>query len=307
MSKITNSEVGHAWYYGDNISTKHQPNNLYYEGDTIYSYGSHFDLATKHTVNGETIVLFNSGYYSSTTSQHQSKVRNSIPRNTKIFAYGGLDTVCNRGDREGRKKSHKANYGLMEKEMERLLNKASRARSNKAHYLNDAQATMNDMNLYTKLFKLGKRQVTMNFENLDSLMADMKAAKIKEEKQKAAAKRKKIAQQKEELAEKIKQWKSGTRISLYTADFVLLRVNGDYIQSSQGARFKVSECKALWAMIKKTISGGVTLRPMVELSGFTLMLISAKGDIKIGCHSVKFEEIRDIANLLNFEPVKVSS
>lgn len=45
--------------------------NLFYEGDTLYSYGRHFPLLKRYGV----YYLFNPTYYSSNTQRHQSECR----------------------------------------------------------------------------------------------------------------------------------------------------------------------------------------------------------------------------------------
>jgi hypothetical protein len=56
-------------------------NRLYYEGATIYSYGSHFAIARLTvTPTGNDAVLFNEYKYSHSTSNHQSIVWDAISR-----------------------------------------------------------------------------------------------------------------------------------------------------------------------------------------------------------------------------------
>jgi len=62
--------------------TKH----LYIEGDTIYSYGSHFPIAQRIVLGGETAYLFTTGGYSTTTARHKSLVRHAIRHNVVIEA-----------------------------------------------------------------------------------------------------------------------------------------------------------------------------------------------------------------------------
>lgn len=66
----TNQEVADAWAMG--YSAK--GNNMFTDGETIYSYGYHFPIAKR--VNGH--VLFNHTYYSTTTSMHQCHVRRAM-------------------------------------------------------------------------------------------------------------------------------------------------------------------------------------------------------------------------------------
>jgi hypothetical protein len=61
--------------------------NMYFNGDTLYSYGSHFILALK-TKQGK--YLLNGDTYSVTTSGHQSEVRNYAPGNSPIIPFSAL-------------------------------------------------------------------------------------------------------------------------------------------------------------------------------------------------------------------------
>jgi hypothetical protein len=61
--------------------------NMYFEGDTLCSYGSHFILAIK-TKQGN--YLLNGDTYSVTTSGHQSHVRSHAPTNSPIIPFSAL-------------------------------------------------------------------------------------------------------------------------------------------------------------------------------------------------------------------------
>ena len=66
----TNQEVADAWAMGYSAES----NNMFTDGETIWSYGYHFPIATRK--NGH--VLFNHTRYSTTTSKHQSHVRRAM-------------------------------------------------------------------------------------------------------------------------------------------------------------------------------------------------------------------------------------
>lgn len=66
----SNQEVADAWAMGYSAKSS----NMFTDGETIYSYGYHFPIATR--VNGH--VLFNHTYYSATTRKHQSLVRRAM-------------------------------------------------------------------------------------------------------------------------------------------------------------------------------------------------------------------------------------
>ena len=63
--------------------------NFFFEGESIYSYGYHFEAGRiVRNKRGEKAYLINSIHYSSTTSKHQYFVRNAIPTDSKVFSVG---------------------------------------------------------------------------------------------------------------------------------------------------------------------------------------------------------------------------
>src|SRR5690242_10838325 len=79
-------EIPHLWAHKIQESARNALGNLYFEGDTIYSYGSHFPIA-RHINNkhGKSAVLFTTRRYSVTTSGHVSAVCSAIPGNVPVF------------------------------------------------------------------------------------------------------------------------------------------------------------------------------------------------------------------------------
>ena len=83
----TKEMVAHLWAHQSQDSAKTANRAMYFNGDTIYSYGSHFPMAKWITnFQGERIALVNSDSYSSSTSTHQWAVAASIPSYvTKVY------------------------------------------------------------------------------------------------------------------------------------------------------------------------------------------------------------------------------
>jgi hypothetical protein len=79
-------EIPHLWAHRTQEDARNRQSNLYFEGDTIYSYGSHFPIA-RHVLNkaGGHAVLFTTASYSVTTSGHCSAVRSAIPSGIPVF------------------------------------------------------------------------------------------------------------------------------------------------------------------------------------------------------------------------------
>lgn len=81
---MNNSMVAHLWANEKQESAN--GSNFYFEGESIYSYGRHFEVGRiVRNKRGEKAYLINDTYYSSITSKHQYYVREAIPTGSKVF------------------------------------------------------------------------------------------------------------------------------------------------------------------------------------------------------------------------------
>lgn len=88
MRTVFNSryEVAHLWAHQLQDEARYSGGNFYFDGDTIYSYGSHFPCGRiVHNRNGQQAYILNSNSYSNSTSRHQSETLGSIPGYATIF------------------------------------------------------------------------------------------------------------------------------------------------------------------------------------------------------------------------------
>ena len=69
---MNNSQVAEAFANG---ATSGKSGNMFIDGDTIYSYGYHFPIATRVK---EGLYLINKNGYSQTTARHINQVRSAI-------------------------------------------------------------------------------------------------------------------------------------------------------------------------------------------------------------------------------------
>lgn len=84
---MNNSMVAHLWANESQESAN--GSNFYFEGQSIYSYGRHFEVGRiVRNKRGKKAYLINDRYYSSTTSRHQYYVREAIPTGSKVFSVG---------------------------------------------------------------------------------------------------------------------------------------------------------------------------------------------------------------------------
>jgi hypothetical protein len=79
-------EVPHLWAHQTQQAARNAQGNLYFNGPTIYSYGSHFPIAAHVTgKGGQRAVLFTTDKHSVTTSRHIWAVRRSLPGSVPVF------------------------------------------------------------------------------------------------------------------------------------------------------------------------------------------------------------------------------
>jgi hypothetical protein len=122
-----NNEVAKRFAQGSSSRAENHTGSLYFTGDTIYSYGTHFPIARKLASHSRRVVLWNPESYSKTTSAHQNTVRGALRKADYKFAvapvfYYATDTVkqCNR--------AHRTNLRYHRDQIYKLINKQSRAR-----------------------------------------------------------------------------------------------------------------------------------------------------------------------------------
>ena len=77
MKKVfTNKMVSHVWAQQTQEEGRNSSKSLFFENETIYSYGYHFPIAK--FIPGTSYVLFNTDFYTKTTRLHQNLVRRAI-------------------------------------------------------------------------------------------------------------------------------------------------------------------------------------------------------------------------------------
>jgi hypothetical protein len=296
-------EIPHLWAHQTQSDARNQQSNLYFEGPTIYSYGSHFPVASFHTVNGKQIVLFTTEKYSSTTAGHCSAVRSTIPHSVPIFRVPYV-LYCTT--------YHERNLEHYVKEYDKYISSAlsSLHLRNLNWCLDYAIEWRDEGKAYAKLFGL-----SIKFKPLPStalLRVLRMKARIREDAsdEKAAVKReaqrRRWARQAEleklELPKKIEAWRNGEYVHLGYGEGVptLLRLSSDgtEIETSRGARFSVEHAKLALRIVRKVMESGQEYKTnghTIHLGHYTLDRITVDGTVYAGCHIVKWEEISLIA------------
>lgn len=295
-----NRQVAHVW--AAQTQAHARAGNIYFEGPTIYSYGTHYPIATftdKRDEDGEPIVLFNSRQSSPTTeSKHKSAVRGAL-HGLRVRIIGVPNPTV--GDVEGEDNTdHKRNLKDIVERYEADLGRASRARIHAGMCLQSAAALKRDADTYALTYGLPGPNLPEPDSEQFAAVSD-KARAARQAAWKAGMEREEIKRR--EHAADIACWLRGGADSLpydYSGPTQLrLTHDGRRIQTSRGAEVERGVAPRLWKMARGTRArgGGYDLRDP-RVGQFRLKQIHEDGALTIGCHKIEFAELQRFAKVL---------
>lgn len=278
--------VCHVWAQQEQRSARSHNGNVFFEGDTLYSYGRHFPLG-RFVANkaGERVVLLNSNSYSITTSKHQSWAWGAVyGLGLPVFRVPGCSA------------DHAANVQSLAEAAGALALSAKRARpENRDYRLADAATAFDAARDYARTFG-----VKFKAAGLDDLAAEVDAAK----KRAAAKVRAELKAQRAREADDFAAWRRGETSycpSAYRTDDAggaYLRIIGDELQTSLHARVPLDHAVRAFRFVKLVRQKGEAWQAngrSVRVGHFVVSKISAKGDITAGCHFIRWPEIERAA------------
>jgi hypothetical protein len=290
----TNHEVPHLWAHQSQREARNSNGTLYFIGDTIYSYGSHFAIA-KHVSNdrGQRAVLFTTARYSVTTAGHCSAVARAIPPTVPVFHVPEVTAGLS---------SHDVNVQSYIHRITGVLTKEKRARVNRYWHQQQALTLREELNSYLAFFDLSTTIALPESVELSELQVWTTTQEEQER-----ARRIEVARLAEETlrrdrAEQILRFRSGDpNVNYISGVPPLLRVVKDEVHTSLGARFPVWQARrALSFVIKVRESASEYIRNenAVALGHYVIDRIEADGTVHSGCHVVRWDEIERISSQL---------
>lgn len=292
----TNDMVAHLWAHRSQSEARNAGGSLYFRDSTIYSYGSHFPIA-RHVAG---VVLLTTDRYRITTAKHQNTVTSAC-RHLPSFSVADV-MACNG-------KQHAANFADYQERAASMLASAGRAR--KAHSIEwqfrAARELMTEANAYAEHFGLSERIDIPDTGALQAKAKELAAGEAEQRKAERAARMAKEKAQRAEYRQAIAEWQRGARSRLpwnrpSTFDRgAFLRLRGDTVETSQGAKVPADDARRAWPMIARCKAHGEEYRAnghIIRLGHFRLDKVAANGDVTAGCHFIKFAECERIAGEL---------
>lgn len=280
----THNDVAHNWAHQTGRKTRGF--NMYYDGETIYSYGRHFPLARFFTApNGERVVLINTDSYSNSTSKHKTIVRRALGydvNSRNVFVTDSGDIISYPSESNALRTIEK----LREQNL-KLAKTWARARSRKDWHANDIAANVSTINRLRELFALSIPAETMPGD-IAAFVAEYAAAEKAREAAREAANR-----------EKILEWLNGAAINPPHTKTPYVRVRGDIVETSWGVKVPLRRARALYRLARICKACGheyVPAKPQT-IDHWQIDRISADGTIKAGCHILPLAIQRRAAEL----------
>lgn len=296
-------EVAHVWASQSQESGK--SGNMFFEGNSIYSYGHHFEIA-RHVGN---VVLFNVAGYSNSTAKHKNYTRRALSHKTVFTVPSMFD--------------HKANAEAYLKAIARWIEEARKSIYS-GYRIDAARSEAREAMEYVRRFKKAVgaklyKKVQKVFEASWFTPAELQAMQAKETKYKAGAEARRASKRAAEHAryeairlrreaetETLNLW--GEEIDVLTAEAfrngqqlprdawtydapMLLRLieDGKTIETSQGAFVPTEHAKGLWSYMQKggDIKG-------VRIGSYEVSGVH-DGKLIIGCHKIPLREVARMA------------
>lgn len=303
MKQVLSSgiDVAHAWAHQTQEYARNSGDTFYFRGDTIYSYGNHYPIATivNSATTGNKAILFNTKSYSSTTAKHKSWVRSAIPYSDNVIE------VPNVGERLS-EKDHEENIQSFIERVEEYVGRQRRARV--SNYMPDITKTIQMLKDYVELYglraTLDDKTTSLMEQEFDEEMQKEIETTLKERADRILAKRQ----------EDIDKWLSGesnkTAIAGIDTGQVYLRKSEDVVQTSKGIEVPVGDALKLYDAIcrvrtsivaEEQIMAYIEKHGLGTIVGYRINKITPNGDLVAGCHRIMWKEIDRFAKSQGWE------
>jgi len=196
------------------------------------------------------------------------------------------------------KTEHRKNFEAYRFRYESLIIKASRARKYASQLLTQAERIRNQANEYSRFFKI---RVQLKPADIDTL----KAKADKQRKAELKAEKKRAIKRDAELLKHVAKWRANETYSSpwgYSQTILRLSADGENVQTSRGVTFPADHARRALPILHRCVSRGRVWQQngkTIHLGNYRLDRISANGDVKAGCHFIKYAEIQRLEVLLN--------
>lgn len=297
---FSNRELPHIWAYQTQPTGR--AGNMFFAGETIYSYGHHFPIA-RHVVHGKRhCVFFTTRNYSATTSGHKSRARQAIPGAIRVFYVDDVTLSPLEQIKRLRKGIEELKEGVA----------GAKNRTSRGKRAGELISAVQSANEFCEFFGYKTRFAVPDLADLESLASEWKQEAADrlaahQRKQQAECRRQERARLEADAEARadLEAWRDhrGRHSSRFYSLPVALRINRDSqeIETSHGVSFPVDHAKRSAPFVASLLESGQEFHAngrTIHLGHYQIDSIDAEGTIHAGCHHVsKDEAVRLLAEL----------
>ena len=267
-----NETVAHAWAH--QTGRDRNGSSMHWDGPTAYSYG----MPVAHRADGadgEVAILITTDRPSNSTAVHIGLLRDAC-RHLRRFDVPNV--------RPGSMARHGENHQAIVARAIDAVQRAGRARTLAASWLDTAQRAVDDANAYASAFGLAVEPV--EFDHLDRLAAEAQRRAEEQREAEEIARRQAEALARLSRRDKVRAWMRGEPVHVRTP-VPMVRVVGDRVETTWGASASLADALAAYRAAKACRRAGRAVDgPQVDQWGRAS--IDAKGTITVGCHRIPF-------------------
>lgn len=290
-----NSQLCHVWAQQTKASGKTPNGNFSFEGTKLFSYTT--EIA--RFVTPEIVIRTSQGYSATTRGKHQNQIWKALDRGVKVYY-----TAAHLRDFFWSNRTWQEQATALYQEQIIALDAAitllKTARNNISDKIQSIQLEASDILIFTSEHGVlvddptENKLVSLRDDTQSYLLAagiDLTAKLAKErinQDNKARLTQLKLEKQIQEESIEAAMWRNFRCARTYFTQ-LMLRVNGDIVETSHGARVPLGDARLVYRMLKtgKSILG-------CRLGEFTVVSVS-DDIVKIGCHSIPRQEIEALA------------
>ena len=266
----SNYDVAHRWANG--IGDSCHGSNMFFEGDSIYSYGYHFRMAMKY----KGVVLYNENRYSTTTAKHQSYVRGAAWQ--RIVPCAELTSYD-----PGSKAFFEANMKAWKEDIENII-KGKLANARKPEkYFNEIARIINKAKDLCNILDEKLPKVFVKYDEQMSREDMVEAMRAEAKRERAAALRKRRKAEKEAVERFLK-----FKTDYFHGDYQIVRYRPEKNRFETSLRVQIPYEMGL-AFYRRLRDGVLQVGDKV-----LYYTVHSIGDIiRIGCHTFKKSYLLD--------------
>jgi len=269
---FTNSECIHTFAQRTQNNGRTSNNNIFFEGDKIYSYGYYYELG--RFLDDKTILINDEGY-SNSTAKHITLLVGATSQYKQYY-------------------KTKTDISIVYRDITYLKKKLSKARKPEM-YISEIYSRWNSFNEYINERPVPKLRHYKEYKEMllfvDSLQEETSIQDLRNWAKEET--RKKKDKEQKQLIESVAKFRAyeNNYFRIGDKDYLRLSKCAQFVETSQGVKIDIEEAKRYLKLLKS----GAMMRG-AKIGNYTT--ISFNKLLRIGCHNISKEQINYINELI---------